>query len=321
VTLSHARPDAVRDHLSGRDAAGEHDGSGDDDAAAAAAPEGEPSAKRARPAPAKAALAPGVTPADALNDQVTPLWRQPYAAQLETKAADMRAALVKVGRSLAAPQPAWAKAHMRAAGGLVCPLAAVAPSPVLTAYRNKCEFTFGRDPAGAVTCGFLLGAWSEGTVTVVAPTECMHVPAAAVACAAAFEQLARTSGLPVYDRVAHTGLWRGVMVRTTAAGAVMAVVMVAPGADPAARAAVDALLLAHFQPAAATAVALACLVRQCNHSKSGSFEAGEDSAVLLGEPVLHETMAGLRFRISPSAFFQGAAWGLGDTEPWANCMQ
>jgi hypothetical protein len=39
--------------------------------------------------------------------------------------------------------------------------------------------------------------------------------------------------------------------------------------------------------------------------QSGSFDNGERTVVLLGDPVLNETMAGLQFRISPSAFFQG----------------
>ena len=229
-------------------------------------------------------------PADALNDQVTPLWRTPYAAQLQAKRADMVAALCKIGKALAQPKPAWAVAAMRARRGLVCPLAAVAPSPVTHDYRNKCEFTFGRDPAGALVCGFLLGAWQDGILTVLPPTACVHVPAQAKALCAAFEAFARASGHEAYDRVTHAGVWRGLLTRTTATGEAMARVMVTDaglGAD--ALATLEQRLAADMAARVAEGLPLQCLLLQVNNTKVRAYTGGGGTrmAARARAPVAH----------------------------------
>lgn len=71
--------------------------------------------------------------------------------------------------------------------GLICPLDEVVKSPVLTHYRNKCEFTIGHDFDGQRTIGFLLGLFREGVTVVLGIEECVHVPEKAKAVVKHFQ--------------------------------------------------------------------------------------------------------------------------------------
>jgi tRNA/tmRNA/rRNA uracil-C5-methylase (TrmA/RlmC/RlmD family) len=48
------------------------------------------------------------------------------------------------------------------------------PSPVVSGYRNKCEFSFGRHPfTGEMTVGFRLASYKKGSLAVVSVA---HLP-------------------------------------------------------------------------------------------------------------------------------------------------
>ena len=95
----------------------------------------------------------------------------PYADQLAQKAAQLRGELDKLESAFQGDvaQRQLTSTHTPLAAGL--PALAVVPSPRLTAYRNKCEFSFGPDADGAPTLGFMLGQFRDGIVAVqVAPS-------------------------------------------------------------------------------------------------------------------------------------------------------
>ena len=71
--------------------------------------------------------------------------------------------------------------------GLICPIDEVVKSPVLTHYRNKCEFTIGHDFDGKRTIGFLLGLYREGVTVVLGVEECVHIPEKAKAVVKHFQ--------------------------------------------------------------------------------------------------------------------------------------
>lgn len=57
-----------------------------------------------------------------------------------------------------------------------CPLSAIKPSPVTSAYRNKCEFTVGRHlVTKEKTVGFRLSSYKAGSMSVAEPDDCINI--------------------------------------------------------------------------------------------------------------------------------------------------
>jgi 23S rRNA (uracil1939-C5)-methyltransferase len=143
-------------------------------------------------------------------------------------------------------------------------------------YRNKLEYSFGgRD--GEVALGFhRRGSWSE----VVDADDCLLASVENNAARNAVRDWARREGLAPYDLESREGLLRNLVVRDSrATGQVQTRLVTSPGAFP--------------QPP----VDLHTVIEG-----PGSSTDGPTGAV--GEEYLHEELAGLRFRISPRAFFQ-----------------
>ena len=60
-------------------------------------------------------------------------------------------------------------------GGLPCQLEEVIPAALRHGYRNKCEFSFGRDEHGAPCLGFQLGRIAVVGAVVGSPDACPNV--------------------------------------------------------------------------------------------------------------------------------------------------
>ncbi|KAI8912169.1 S-adenosyl-L-methionine-dependent methyltransferase [Powellomyces hirtus] len=279
----------------------------------------------------------GRTPAERLADQITPLWKISYEDQLKKKRNEMRKAMVQFREALtryfpkrfdwknATPPPAdapilgtedsEAKAVRQltwlgpACGSnkekLPCELLEVIPSPAVDNYRNKCEFTFGWNTAGEKVAGFLCGSFKDGVMTIIEANVAKNVSPAGAEIAKSLTQFLRDSPLEIYDRIAKTGFWRMALVRTHRTGENMVVMQYNPtGVDTETIAAAHDALRAHFEPKKDEAGGVTTLLAQVH---DGSFNGLPEDAplhIIYGPGVVYETLLGLRFRISPTAFFQ-----------------
>ncbi|KAI8590560.1 S-adenosyl-L-methionine-dependent methyltransferase [Geranomyces variabilis] len=279
----------------------------------------------------------GRTREERVADAVTPLWKQPYDMQLKAKHATMKKAMNQLRDRLinympkryhwmSAPSPepdaeipaeedpqdrikrqlAWLGQQNRISRDHVpCELLEVMPSPVLYHYRNKCEFTFGWNEAGEKVAGFLCGAFKDGVVTVVEAELAKNVSPAGAELARTLSKFLRSSSLPIYDRIAKTGFWRQALVRTHSTGENMLVVSYNPrGIDEAGLEAAHKQLRDHFEPEKGTATGATTLLVQQHEGDFNGMVEDAPLIVLYGAGVVHETILGLRFRISPTAFFQ-----------------
>ena len=196
-------------------------------------------------------------------DCVTPLHALPYEEQLLVKRKVLLGALRELPTKWKMtmkemPKEAWAAWRVpfvdpkvtQAHEGAPCELAPVIPAPRTHGYRNKCEFSFGRDAEGRPCIGFLRGALRFGPPVVGPPDACPNVSdemKAVVQRVQAF-LLAREvggggrvgggdgagggdggagssseagsgaasgcgGGLPPYDKVTRAGFWRQLLVR------------------------------------------------------------------------------------------------------------
>jgi 23S rRNA (uracil1939-C5)-methyltransferase len=154
-------------------------------------------------------------------------------------------------------------------------------------YRNKAEFSFGGGPDGRLECGFHPpGRWYE-----VAPMEeCLLVSERADAARRQVLDWARASGLTAHDRRSHEGLLRNLVVREgRRTGQLQVRLVVGDGEldEAGLAAAVDAegVFVTRTDALAETTL-------------------GGRTTIVAGASELDEELGGLRFRISPEAFFQ-----------------
>lgn len=171
------------------------------------------------------------TPTEKLADQVTPLWRKTYQEQLEMKQQKMsklqadwlktlqRNHLYKKDVSIETRcLLSWTQDASKQYNKMPCELLPIVPSPIQHFYRNKCEFSFGKNAEGQVTLGFMMGLYKEGTIEVRDPQECLHVTEAAKQIVRVITDYVSQSEYSVFDRVQKTGFWRLVQTRTQTTG-------------------------------------------------------------------------------------------------------
>jgi 23S rRNA (uracil1939-C5)-methyltransferase len=194
----------------------------------------------------------------------------PYERQLEAKARLTEDALRRIGR-----------------------LDGFAMEPIVAAgepwrYRNKVELSFGTSEDGALVCGFHApGSWER----IVDVEDCLLVSEAVNDARRAMLGFCRAAGLPAWDRRTHEGLLRNLVIREgRRTGELQLRLVTSPG-----RLDGDAL-------AAAAPVGAGVFWTQA--PGPAETTAGGTTEHLAGPPTLAEELGGLRFAISPDAFFQ-----------------
>jgi 23S rRNA (uracil1939-C5)-methyltransferase len=192
-----------------------------------------------------------------------------YERQLEVKQAQVDDALRRIG-------------HLDRFA-----LEAIVPAVETWRYRNKLEYSFGTGADGELVCGF----HAPGRFDVIEPLDdCRLASEAGNAARERVVARCRAEGLSAYDRRAHAGLLRNLVVREGRRTGQLQVRLVTSPGDLRA----DAL-------AAAAAVDGTWWTRT---ESMGETTAGGESELVAGAPYLEEELGGLRFRISPEAFFQ-----------------
>ncbi|NXJ70903.1 TRM2 methyltransferase, partial [Rostratula benghalensis] len=235
-----------------------------------------------------------------LANAVTPLWRLPYQEQLQVKYESQR----KVLQTLASRLEELGL-DVQQPGGLCCPLQPVVPSPIINGYRNKSTFSVNRGPDGnPKTVGLYVGTGRERNIVCVKANHMENIPQKHKQVAQCYQEHIRRSPLDPCILFHEGGHWRELVVRTTSCGHTMAIVTFHPqelGQE--ALAAQKALLKEFFTSGPGAVCSLTSLYFQesamtrCSHEQS-PFQ------LLHGEPHIFEELLGLKFRISPDAFFQ-----------------
>ncbi|NWQ65879.1 TRM2A methyltransferase, partial [Neopipo cinnamomea] len=281
-----------------------------------AKPKADPMAKKRRqeedaePGEAKRpAASADDSPSRRIADVVTPLWNVPYEEQLAQKLQDCEQVLQKLTKEIGNNNRAllpWLFVQKQKFNKLCCPVEGVRASPLQTEYRNKCEFLIGIGVNQEdKTVGCRLGKYKGGTCAVVEPFDTVHIPAIAKKVVKAFQDFIRSTPYSVYSPETYEGHWKQLTVRTSRSGHVMAI--------------------AYFNPQKLGKEELAGL--KCSLAKYFTEGVGRSSGVtslyfveegqrkspsledlplehVAGDKYIYEELLGLKFRISPHAFFQ-----------------
>ncbi|OWZ15341.1 23S rRNA (uracil-5-)-methyltransferase RumA [Phytophthora megakarya] len=188
--------------------------------------------------------------------------------------------------------------------GLCCPMDSIHASPVTEGYRNKCEFTFGFDKEDKPCLGFRLGLFREGSVVVSKPDECINVSNEMKAVCAVMQNIVETSDVPVYNVNTKAGVWRVLTVRQSVnTDDLMVMVQVNPAnKTPEERAAVKDLVVKRLTDASNPFKITSIFMQEYEGLSAPSDNDPVEHA--FGKTKLEEHLLGMRFSVSPNAFFQ-----------------
>ncbi|MBO4697643.1 MAG: 23S rRNA (uracil(1939)-C(5))-methyltransferase RlmD [Lachnospiraceae bacterium] len=171
------------------------------------------------------------------------------------------------------------------------------PSHILGAanpmrYRNKVHGVFGRDKKR----GIYTGIYEEGTHKIVPVSDCRIENATGTAILKTLCGLAKSFRYTVYDEDRGTGLLRHALIRIgKKTGEVMVVLVLTDPILPSKNNFVKELRRLHPE--------ITTVVLNIN-DKHTSMVLGERNIVLYGKGYIEDVLCGLRFRISPSSFYQ-----------------
>uniref|UniRef100_A0A8C2IPP9 tRNA (uracil(54)-C(5))-methyltransferase n=1 Tax=Cyprinus carpio TaxID=7962 RepID=A0A8C2IPP9_CYPCA len=213
--------------------------------------------------------------------------------------------IAEIGNNNKAMLP-WLFVQKEKFNKMCCPLEAIRPSPVLTEYRNKCEFVIGVGADGEdKTVGFRLGKYKGGSCAVVSPSETTHVSSEAKRVVQGFQQFIRANPYAVYSPETYEGHWRQLTVRTSRIKQTMAIVFFNP--QKLQEEEIEELkrnLHQYFTEGEGKESGITSLyfVRMGQRTSAGTEDLPCEHVT--GEEWIHEELLGLKFRISPHSFFQ-----------------
>ncbi|ETO71542.1 23S rRNA (uracil-5-)-methyltransferase RumA [Phytophthora nicotianae P1976] len=188
--------------------------------------------------------------------------------------------------------------------GLCCPMDSIHASPVTEGYRNKCEFSFGFDKEDKPCVGFRLGLFREGSVVVSKPDECINVSKEMKAVCAVMQNILETSDVPVYNVTTKSGVWRVLTVRQSVnTGKLMVMVQVNPkDKTDEERAAVKDLVVKRLTDESNSFKITSIFMQEYEGLSAPSDNDPVEH--VYGNTKLEEYLLGMRFSVSPNAFFQ-----------------
>jgi len=160
------------------------------------------------------------------------------------------------------------------------------------AYRNKGAYPVA-EIKGAPTCGFFAPR-SHDLVPLPAQGCRIQGKDSHLATQAVLSWM-KQSGARAYDEVTGKGLVRHIMTRSTTDGKLMVVLVVTQCSIPKAN-----LLISLLRDAVPELVSLCLSI----NARRTNVILGEEIHTLWGEPVMEDTLHGLRFSASPLSFFQ-----------------
>lgn len=158
-------------------------------------------------------------------------------------------------------------------------------------YRNKVHAVFGRVKEEVVT-----GTYEEGTHTLVPIQDCIIEDAQASAIIQTVTALIRSFKIWVYNEESGRGVMRHILVRKGMSTKQIMVVLVTGCAEfPHKNHFVAELRRLHPE--------ITTIVWNINDQQT-TFVLGERNQTLYGAGYIEDVLCGLRFRISPSSFYQ-----------------
>ncbi|XP_043671012.1 tRNA (uracil-5-)-methyltransferase homolog A-like isoform X1 [Vespula pensylvanica] len=252
---------------------------------------------------------PDISAMDRVKFTTTPLWNMPYSSQLEFKQNEMRSVLMKIGQKMLEGNThlsEWINSQKKLYENLPCELKPILHAQSTEAYRNKCEFTIGKNIEGdKVIIGFRLSSYAAGCTAVGPIDDLCHIPKNMKTAVKALEEFVQNSGLEPFNPVDHSGYWKQVTARTSRLDQLMLIVGINPQ-DLATEKLKELQnqLKEFFESGKGSTIDVTSLYFQTMENKSVGSESRNLLQHINGTEYIEETLLEKKFRISPQAFFQ-----------------
>lgn len=147
-----------------------------------------------------------------VEESSTPLGKFPYEEQLKMKQSKIEDALKKFSNEMWKAGSYQMKKQIeeirKTSNGIPCELQNVIPSPAVDGYRNKCEFSIGKNSDGEITVGNRLGSYAGGLVEVASVQNLKIVPDKMKLATKLFQDFVIKSNLLPYNVETSEGYYR-----------------------------------------------------------------------------------------------------------------
>uniref|UniRef100_K7F2Q7 tRNA (uracil(54)-C(5))-methyltransferase n=1 Tax=Pelodiscus sinensis TaxID=13735 RepID=K7F2Q7_PELSI len=242
-----------------------------------------------------------------IADVVTPLWNIPYEEQLTKKKQECEQVLQKLTKEIGNNNKAllpWLFVQKQKYNKICCPLEGVKPSPLQTEYRNKCEFLIGMGlNQEDKTVGCRLGKFLRLKISLRAGV--VNIPAVAKKVVKAFQDYIRSTPYSVYSPETYEGHWKQLTVRTSKNDHIMAIVYFNPQKlNKEELVDLSTSLARYFTKGSGQDSGVTSLYFVEEGQRKSPNREDLPLQHLAGDKYIYEELLGLKFRISPHAFFQ-----------------
>lgn len=245
-----------------------------------------------------------------------PLLDYSYETQLSMKGTYVKSAvrsftklMEKKCQEMNLSPPSWTSFEWsKGAGGplgCACPLDEPIGTPLesLEGYRNKCEFSIGKNETGEIEVGFVLRVTEDGFGRVVSKCDDVpFVPSAMKQLCSALRECVRASPFKLFERGKgwSTGVWRMVMARLSSTGDMLVLVQTSTLSDD------DKSVLSKSleESLVSAKIGVVSIYLQFNDEVSDAARPGTPLHHIFGEPQLKMPLLGLTFNIGPLSFYQ-----------------
>ncbi|CAG9804756.1 unnamed protein product [Chironomus riparius] len=182
----------------------------------------------------------------------------------------------------------------------------IVPSPQLNGYRNKCEFSIGRDASGEIQVGNRVGTYKSGTIHVESTDDLKMPPQKMKEAANIFKKFVIKSELDVYSQVTCEGYFRQLTIRLHNDEKDLMLII---GINPQKLTEIEkeklqSDLVKFFTEDDGKCLNVTSLYYE-EMEKHRSGQQGKFIKHIYGSTHVHDFINGLKFQISPSSFFQG----------------
>lgn len=235
-----------------------------------------------------------------------PLGNVPYEEQLIIKQKIIDEVLTQFKAELRKADAYQGKSKMNEYVDPAIEVRPIIPSPQSSGYRNKCEFSVGRDGSGEIQVGNRCGSYQSGTIHVESTKDLKMPPEKMKKAANLFREFVVKSGLDVYNPVTCEGYFRQLTIRLHDDDkAMMMIVGIHPqNMTESEKGKFQNDIVKFFTEEEGKCLEVTSLYYE-EIEKRRSGQQGNVIKHIYGSTHVHDYIHGLKFRISPSSFFQG----------------
>jgi len=250
---------------------------------------------------------PGDTPEEKILHVVCPYAKYEYEEQVKLKEQEMKSYVQRLTENMR--RAGVGRKWINERDDKMClEMLPIITSPVQTNYRNKVELTIGFGSDGKDNAvGFRLGSYRDGNLSIVRPTKCINCTQKSIDVSKELETFLQSQSYPSFNLTNHQGLWQQCTVRTCSTDDVMVIIQINASHINETNSSEDDKMeelkkkLIEYFSSEERIVKVTSLYLSWSTQKNNNIDT---FVHLHGEQHIHETLNGLKFRISPDAFFQ-----------------